>query len=53
MTGQQVVAAHHDLYQVERSFRMATSDLAGRPAFHRQRDSEAHLTIMSTAVATP
>jgi hypothetical protein len=54
MTGQQVVAAHHDLYHVERSFRMATSDLAGRPAFHRQRDSiEAHLTIMSTALATP
>lgn len=31
MTGGQVVAAHHDLYQVERSFRMAKSDLAARP----------------------
>ena len=35
MDGEQVVAAYHDLYQVERSFRMAKSDLAARPIFHR------------------
>ena len=45
MDGERVVAAYHDLYQVERSFRMAKSDLAARPVFHRLRDSiEAHLT---------
>ena len=35
MDGEQVVTAYHDLYQVERSFRMAKSDLAARPIFHR------------------
>jgi hypothetical protein len=52
MPGHEVVAAYHDLYQVERSFRMTKSDLAARPMFHRLRDSiEAHLTIVFTALA--
>jgi hypothetical protein len=52
MTGEQVVAAYHDLYQVERSFRMTKSDLAARPIFHRLRDSiEVHLTIVFAALA--
>ncbi len=52
MTGEKVMAAYHDLYQVERSFRMAKSDLAARPIFHRLRDSiEAHLTIVFAALA--
>jgi len=52
LDGEQVVAAYHDLYQVERSFRMAKSDLAARPIFHRLRDSiEAHLTIVFAALA--
>jgi Transposase DDE domain len=52
MTGEQVVVAYHDLYQVERSFRMAKSDLAARPVFHRLRDSiEAHLTVVFAALA--
>jgi hypothetical protein len=52
MDGQQVVAAYRELYQVERSFRMAKSDLAARPMFHRIRDSiEAHLTIVFAALA--
>jgi transposase len=52
MDGQQVVAAYRDLYQVERSFRMAKPDLAARPMFHRIRDSiEAHLTIVFAALA--
>ncbi len=52
MTGAQVTAAYHDLYQVERSFRMAKSDLAARPVFHRIRNSiEAHLTIVFAALA--
>ena len=52
MDGPGVVAAYRDLYQVERSFRMAKSDLAARPMFHRIRDSiEAHLTIVFAALA--
>ena len=52
MDDPQIVAAYHDLYQVDRSFRMAKSDLAARPMFHRIRDSiEAHLTIVFAALA--
>jgi hypothetical protein len=52
MDGERVVAAYHDLYQVERSFRMTKSDLAARPVFHRLRDSiEAHLTVVFAALA--
>jgi Transposase DDE domain len=52
MDGERVVAAYHDLYQVERSFRMAKSDLAARPVFHRLRDSiDAHLTVVFAALA--
>ncbi len=47
-----VIAAYHDLWQVEKSFRMTKSDLRARPIFHRQRDSiEAHLTIVFAALA--
>jgi hypothetical protein len=52
LSGEQVVNAYHDLYQVERSFRMAKSDLAARPIFHRLRDSiEAHLIVVFAALA--
>lgn len=52
MGGAAVMAAYQDLYQVERSFRMAKSDLKARPIFHRTRDSiEAHLTIVFAALA--
>jgi len=47
-----VIAAYHDLFQVERSFRMAKTDLRARPVFHHQRDAiEAHLTVVFTALA--
>jgi transposase len=37
---------------LERSFRMAKSDLQARPVYHRTRDSiEAHLTIVFAALA--
>ena len=43
---------YHDLWKVEKSFRMSKSDLAARPIFHHQRQSiEAHLTIVFTALA--
>jgi hypothetical protein len=52
MNGAAVIAAYHDLWQVEKSFRMAKSDLRARPIFHHQRDSiEAHLTVVFTALA--
>lgn len=51
-TGAQVITAYHDLYQVERSFRMSKTDLRGRPIFHRKKDSIlAHLSIVFTALA--
>ena len=52
MDGAAIIAAYHDLFQVERSFRMAKSDLRARPVFHHTRDSiEAHLTIVLAALA--
>lgn len=52
MSGAQVISAYHDLWQVEKSFRMAKSDLRARPIFHHERDSiEAHLTIVLAALA--
>ena len=52
MSGQAVISAYHDLWQVERSFRMTKSDLRARPVFHHQQDSiEAHLTIVFAALA--
>jgi hypothetical protein len=54
MDGPAVVAAYHDLYQVERSFRMTKSDLAARPVFHRLKDSiEAHLTVVFAPWPSP
>lgn len=51
-TPEQVIAAYHQLFQIEKSFRMAKSDLAARPIYHRTRDSiEAHLTIVFAALA--
>ncbi len=52
MDGHAVVAAYHDLWKVEQTFRMAKSDLRARPIYHRKRDSiEAHLTIVFAALA--
>ena len=52
MDGAEVIAAYHALWQVERSFRMAKTDLRARPMVHHLRDSiEAHLTIVFAALA--
>ncbi|MGQ2916040.1 IS1634 family transposase, partial [Microbacterium aurantiacum] len=51
-TGNEIVAAYHELFQVEASFRMAKTDLRARPMFHHEADSiHAHLTIVFTALA--
>jgi transposase len=40
------------LYKIENAFKMAKSDLAARPVFHRLRESiEAHITIVFAALA--
>jgi Transposase DDE domain len=52
VTPEFVIGAYHHLFQIEKSFRMAKSDLAARPIYHRTRDSiEAHLTIVFAALA--
>ena len=52
VTGEFVIGACHQLFEIERSFRMSKSDLQARPACHRKRDSiEAHLTIVFAALA--
>ena len=52
MPAGEVIAKYHDLWHVERSFRMSKTDLAARPIFHRTREAiEAHLTIVFTALA--
>jgi Transposase DDE domain len=50
--GAAVIAAYHDLWKVEQSFRMAKSDLRARPVFHHQREAiDAHLTVVFAALA--
>jgi hypothetical protein len=52
MAAGEVIGKYHNLWHVERSFRMSKSDLRARPMFHRTRDAiEAHLTIVFTALA--
>jgi transposase len=47
-----VLSADHQLWQIEKSFRMSKSDLRARPIYHHKRDSiEAHLTIVMAALA--
>jgi len=47
-----VIGAYRQLFQIEKSFRMAKTDLQARPIYHRLRDSiEAHLTIVFAALA--
>lgn len=47
-----VIGSYHQLWRIEKSFRMSKSDLAGRPIFHRLEGSiRAHLTIVFAALA--
>ncbi len=48
----EIIAAYHQLFNVESSFRMAKSDLKARPVFHRKREAiEAHLTVVFASLA--
>ena len=52
MSASEVSGKYHELWHVERSFRMSKSDLRARPIFHHVRESiEAHLSIVFTALA--
>jgi transposase len=52
VTAEFVIGAYHQLSQIEKSFRMAKSDLQARPIYHHKRDPiEAHLTIVFAALA--
>ena len=47
-----VIGAYHRLFGIEKSFRMAKSDLAARPIYARKRESiDAHLNIVLAAMA--
>ncbi|NPV93153.1 MAG: hypothetical protein HPY50_20525 [Firmicutes bacterium] len=49
---QEVIDAYHQLFQVEKSFRISKSDLKAGPIFHHKRDSiDAHLTVVFAALA--
>ena len=52
VTADFVIGSYHELWNIEKSFRMSKSDLQARPIYHRKRDSiEAHLTIVFAALA--
>ncbi len=51
-TAGQIISAYHQLWHVEKAFRMSKHDLSARPIFHHQRESiDAHLTIVMAALA--
>ncbi len=55
LTGQSaefVIGAYHQLWRIEKAFRMSKHDLAARPIYHHKRESiEAHLNIFFAALA--
>ncbi len=47
-----MIGSYHQLWHIEKSFRMSKHDLRARPIYHRKRDSiEAHLSIVFAALA--
>jgi len=52
VTPEFVIDAYHQLWRIEKSFRMSKHDLQARPVYHHKRESiEAHLTIVFAALA--
>lgn len=46
-----IVDRYHDLWKIEKAFRIAKSDLLARPIFHRKRENiEAHILIVFLAL---
>jgi hypothetical protein len=51
-TAQFVINSYHQLWRIEKSFRMSKHDQQARPVYHRTRESiEAHLSIVFAALA--
>ena len=51
-TAEFVIDAYHQLWRIEKSFRMSKHDLQARPIYHHKRESiDAHLTIVFAALA--
>ena len=51
-TAEFVIDAYHQLWHIEKSFRMSKHDLQARPIYHHLRESiEAHLSIVVAAMA--
>jgi hypothetical protein len=47
-----VIGAYHQLWRIEKSFRMSKHDLRARPIYHHKRESiEAHVNVVFTALA--
>jgi transposase len=52
VTPEFVIDAYHQLWRIEKAFRMSKHDLQARPIYHHKRDSiDAHLTIVFAALA--
>jgi len=51
-SAQFVIDDYHQLWRIEKAFRMSKHDLQARPIYHRTRDSiEAHLSVVFAAMA--
>jgi len=51
MNNDLIVSRYHDLWKIEKAFRIAKSDLLARPVFHRKKESiEAHILIVFLAL---
>jgi len=51
-TPELVIGSYHQLWRIEKSFRMSKHDLKARPVYHHKRESiDAHLTIVFAALA--
>lgn len=51
MSDQEIINRYHDLWQIEKSFRIAKSDLATRPIYHhREVAVKSHILICFTAL---
>jgi hypothetical protein len=47
-----VIGSYHELWRIEKSFRMSKHDLKARPIYHRKRESiDAHLSVVFAALA--
>jgi transposase len=52
VTPEFVIDAHHQLWRIEKAFRMSKHDLQARPIYHHKRESiDVHLTIVFAALA--